>query len=524
MKNFRFLSLTLLALLGAVLLVACAAGTGTAGSSGNGTGGNEQPAVYTLSVEGARTEFAHLEPFSADGLTVYRAGGEENDGTPIALSADEYRVSAEGYNANRAGVYTVTVEDLSGLAEAVTYEVKVLPADSLRLLIIGNSFGDDAMAHLYDAARSVGIPEESICLANLFIGGCSLATHLSHMQSGAAAYEFHIFGEGGSATVTNYTLDMGLAYTEWDFVMLQQVSQDSGKSETYAPLDTLLPYVREKAPSARLAFHMTWAYQQNSTHGGFPAYGSNQMNMYDCIVTAVAENVLTRDFDVLVPSGTAIQNARTSYLGDTLTRDGYHLTLNYGRYTAALTVLGALTGVDPTDVSYAPIGLWGDHISVCRESAYNALANDWWQVTPSAYTEEPTFDLSGYTKLEIDFTVGKYWHSMAAGAHNILNGSGEFGMKFAATKRFTPEELPVGAVIFIAEGWQARPEAWKDDALQTSRPDGLGAGYILVDETFFDGYIYRAFNISRSDGSSLADYADVLDEVFCIYIPAEDTE
>ena len=269
---------------------------------------------------------------------------------------------------------------------------------------------------------------------------------------------------------------------------------------------------------------MTWAYQQNSTHGGFAAYGRDQMNMYESIVTAVADNVLTRDFAVLVPNGTAIQNARTSFLGDTLTRDGYHLTLNYGRYIATLTVLGALTGIDPMTVPYAPPGLWGDHAAVCRESAHNALFGNWWEPTDSVYTEEPVFDLSGYTKMELDFTVGKYWHSMAAGSHNVLNGSGDWGMKFAATKRFTPEELPVGTVIVIAEGWQARPDAWKDDAVQTSRPVEFGSGFIVLDESFFDGYIYRAFNLSRTDGQSLAAYADLLGEVFCIYIPNESAE
>ena len=519
MKKFRVLISAFLTLLGGVLLVSCN-GTGTPG----GEETPKEPTAYTLTLAGARTEFSFLEPFSTDGLTVSRTADNGTDRNTVTLSADEYRVSAEGYNESRVGSYTVTVEDLSGLAKSVSYEVKVLPRDSLRLLIIGNSFGDDAMAHLYEVARSAGIPAENICLANLYIGGCSLETHLSNIRNGAAAYEFHIFGEGGMAVESNYTTDMGLAYAEWDYVMLQQVSQDSGKPGTYAPLDDIMSYVNEKAPKARLAFQMTWAYQQNSTHGGFAAYGRDQMNMYESIVTAVADNVLTRDIDILVPNGTAIQNARTSFLGDTLTRDGYHLTLNYGRYTAALTVLGAMTGIDPMTVPYAPPGLWGDHASVCRESAHNALFGNWWEPTNSVYTEEPVFDLSGYTKLEIDFTVGKYWHSMAAGSHNVLNGSGDFGMKFAATKRFTPEELPVGTVIVIAQGWQARPDAWKDDAVQTSRPVEFGSGFIVLDESFFDGYIYRAFNLSRTDGASLAGYTEVLDEVFCIYIPNEPAE
>ncbi|MBO5051818.1 MAG: DUF4886 domain-containing protein [Clostridia bacterium] len=524
MKAIRVLFSILLALLGMMLLTACGGnptGNPTGDPAGDDTPPND-PIVYTLSLEGGRTEFSYLEAFSADGLVVYRTGGDENNGSQVALSADEYRVNADSYNANLVGTYTITVEDLSGLADPITYEVTVSPRDSLRLLILGNSFGDDAMAHLYKTALSAGIPAENICLANLYIGGCTLQQHLTNIEGGAAAYEFHLFGEGGTTTETNYTVDMGLAYAEWDFVMLQQASHESGKPLTYAPLDALMAYVREKVPEAELAFQMTWAYQQDSTHGGFAAYERDQIEMYESILLAVSDQVLTRDFAVLVPSGTAIQNARTSFLGDTLTRDGYHLSLNYGRYIASLTTLGALTGIDPMEVSYAPLGLWGDHITVCRESARNAILCDW-DVTASSYTKEPVLDLSieDYTKLELDFTVGKYWHSMAAGSHNVLNGSGDFGMKFAATKRFTSDELPADTILIIADGWKIRPEAWKDAALQESRPDEIGAGTIVLDESFFDGYLYRAFNVSRTDGQLLTNYKDMLNEVFCIYVPNE---
>lgn len=39
---------------------------------------------------------------------------------------------------------------------------------------------------------------------------------------------------------------------------------------------------------------------------------------------------------MIIPTGTAIQNARTSFVGDHMNRDGYHLDLKIGRYTAAL--------------------------------------------------------------------------------------------------------------------------------------------------------------------------------------------
>ena len=53
--------------------------------------------------------------------------------------------------------------------------------------------------------------------------------------------------------------------------------------------------------------------------------------------------VTNEAFDVLLPVGTSIQNARTSYFGDKLTRDGHHLN-DIGRVIAAYTWYAALDG------------------------------------------------------------------------------------------------------------------------------------------------------------------------------------
>ncbi len=49
---------------------------------------------------------------------------------------------------------------------------------------------------------------------------------------------------------------------------------------------------------------------------------------------------------MVIPAGTAIQNARTSSQGDTYTRDGYHLEQTYGRFTAACVWFEKLFGKD----------------------------------------------------------------------------------------------------------------------------------------------------------------------------------
>ena len=64
------------------------------------------------------------------------------------------------------------------------------------------------------------------------------------------------------------------------------------------------------------------------------------------------EHILTiQGIDVVSPTGTAIQNARTGGIG-LLTRDGYHLSLDTGRYIAGMTFLKALTDTDVSDATF----------------------------------------------------------------------------------------------------------------------------------------------------------------------------
>ena len=77
--------------------------------------------------------------------------------------------------------------------------------------------------------------------------------------------------------------------------------------------------------------------------------------MYNAIVDTVQSQVLPLTaIQGVIPSGTAVQNLRTSSLGDILTADGYHLSDTYGDYTAALTWYCIITGERAETVTYRP--------------------------------------------------------------------------------------------------------------------------------------------------------------------------
>ena len=247
-------------------------------------------------------------------------------------------------------------------------------ARQIRILAIGNSFSQDSVEqYLWEIGESEGV---DLIIGNMYIGGCSLQTHHGHMLSGAPAYAYRkIAGDGVKRETRNMNLEAALADEEWDYVTLQQASGFSGQYETYNPyVADLLAFVRSHVKKGcKVGWHMTWAYQSDSNHGHFPFYDRDQMKMYQAIVSCARKVQDDCTFDFIVPSGTAGQNARTSALGDTMTRDGFHMNLLYGRYVLACTWFETICGKKVGKKAFYPEGVTSEQAAIARKSAHSAV-------------------------------------------------------------------------------------------------------------------------------------------------------
>ena len=247
---------------------------------------------------------------------------------------------------------------LSAQASIGNYPLPQHP-DTLRILAVGNSFSDDGTEYLPGLLEGAGI--HNVIVARLYIGGCTLERHCKEYADGTANYIYYKSTKNQWVTVSkNATLLDGLKDEPWDIITIQQASDDSGIYETYeAGIPKLVSIIRKEAPNPRAAivWHMTWAYASNSDHRAFPRYGRSQQQMYEAIRSCVDRAGKQFNIPVIIPSGEAVQLARGTRLNnDTkvpatskvyqLTRDGYHLTRQYGRYLAACTWFEAL--IKPT--------------------------------------------------------------------------------------------------------------------------------------------------------------------------------
>lgn len=251
-----------------------------------------------------------------------------------------------------------------------------------RILSIGNSFSEDAHRYLFDIFKAKGYESKNILVANLYIPGANLLTHVNNIKNKTKAYQYQYYGESTRKNIDNYSIDEAILNQEWDFITLQQSSPDSGIFESYSNyLETLISFIKENTlnKDVKIGFHMTWAYQINSTHPGFIKYNQDQLSMYDSIKKVMINKVINiKEIDFIIPSGTAIQNARTSYIGDTLTKDGYHLNDLIGRFIAGLIFYKVLTN-DDLDIDWLKnikINLLATEFLISIESVNNAYENN----------------------------------------------------------------------------------------------------------------------------------------------------
>lgn len=200
-----------------------------------------------------------------------------------------------------------------------------------KILAIGNSFSQDATALLEFFAPDLYV-------RNLYIPGCPLSYHSELIKTGEPLYEYQVCGEADS--VRRVSLAEGLDSENWDYVTLQQVSGLSGIEESFYPhLTSVLNFVRRRT-SAKIVLHETWAYETGSEHPDFSRYDNDRKKMQESI-RKTYDAISAKEGLPVIRTGELIAKLRENPFFDvgrggiSLCRDGFHLSLNFGRIAAA---------------------------------------------------------------------------------------------------------------------------------------------------------------------------------------------
>ena len=274
----------------------------------------------------------------------------------------------------------------------------------LRILSIGHSFSLDAMrTYMWDLFDAAGY---NVTIGYLYYPSCNLEQHWHYISDNSKSYEQYGKNKNGKWEVLSNVDALTALYDEdWDIITFQpdpdygwgnvsyacQWGCGKNISSDYVHFDELVDLVLQKLASndnphgpntdVQLYYHLTWTWREGCYL--YPS-GYNQQKLYQSFLTATKNNILTNDKILgVIPCNTSIENARTSWMGDTFNaeaaNDGYHLN-DKGDLVAALTWVCYFTGVKASDI-YFDASYSDTEIAAIKEAVDNAIK------TPESITQ-----------------------------------------------------------------------------------------------------------------------------------------
>lgn len=227
---------------------------------------------------------------------------------------------------------------------------------NIKILCIGNSFSVDTITKAPMVAQALGLKQ--VHFGNLYVAGCPICKHWQHLQEDTPAYLYTDSCGGEWTSTPEFKIRDAIALDHWDYISIQHGSSGGNsyiREACYADLPALVKTVRELAgPHTKIVFNMAWTGEPTHDHKDMLAFDRDQDALFAAICQITEQQASAADIDRVIPTGTAIHNARTAGLGYPLTRDGYHLSKDTGRYLAALTFLCTLTGISPCEAAADP--------------------------------------------------------------------------------------------------------------------------------------------------------------------------
>lgn len=213
-----------------------------------------------------------------------------------------------------------------------------------KVLIIGNSYSVDTFTYLHDICVSAGV---NVVVGVAHDSGGSLSDAMSKINNSQTIHSYYKWtNQNGYTRTASPLYSVAITDEDWDIVIFQQMSFESRDYSTFQPhLTNLKEYVEGIATNPNVRFGINAIWERSTTA---PSVGDKetQLNFFYDIVANYRQAMIDSNIEILIPTGTAIQNAREneylSEVGYELTRDGAHLDEPVGRYIAAMTVFETL--------------------------------------------------------------------------------------------------------------------------------------------------------------------------------------
>ncbi len=310
--------------------------------------------------------------------------------------------------------------DLYNITADVEGTASVRP---LKVLTLGHSLAVDS-GHMLNMIAATEGYDQPMEVATLYYSGCPLWKHVNFIKQNSAVYYLYLSSTttpDAPPTITKgVTMEYGLEYDDWDIIIMQGGVFEIAHDATYTDgnIQFIQNYVNQHKtnPDAVFGWHMAWACptdnelrdiytSDKSFYTSYEVFDHDRRKMHAAVADCVGRNIVTDDsFIYLIPAGTAVENAVSSYLTEKdLYRDYVHVN-DLGRVISSYTWYCTLAGIDhldeikldaiPKAFLFSTADKTQDRVltdmekAIILESVNNALANPL-QKTQSQYTVAP---------------------------------------------------------------------------------------------------------------------------------------
>lgn len=229
---------------------------------------------------------------------------------------------------------------------------------NLKIIGYGNSFMRNSVHYLSAIAKGCGV---NLTVGNLYTGGTQLADHYNALLNNTSPYEWHKYVDGQN-TVNQYNQRAlrGLLDERWDAIILHQYTPWDNPFEPI--FNRFIKLIIEKLGYCpKIYINATWAgsLDNNQTYYGFVTEEEMWQAMLDNVKQACKDSGIA-EFSI-IPTGTAIQNARTLSYADDYIRfcngsDDLHHLNPAGGFIAACTIfekiVTPLNGIHCSDTTF----------------------------------------------------------------------------------------------------------------------------------------------------------------------------
>jgi hypothetical protein len=216
--------------------------------------------------------------------------------------------------------------------------------DVLDVLVMGSSWSVDQASLIRDVALASGI---RLNVGSAYYSGVPYVKLNQFWAENAPTHSYQFWDSEGHAPVkTKVPMKDIVEEREWDVIVIANSAHDGPRWKTYQPhMRKWLRTIKMHAtnPHVVMATYMGWTPSPNDKYLKAYGYKTVEAMMADQIQT-IQRAMFESGIDLLIPTGIAVHSVRTTSVNNEkyLTRDGLHLDLGVGRYTAALTFFGAV--------------------------------------------------------------------------------------------------------------------------------------------------------------------------------------